>query len=380
LGVDKSFIPKYDEKKKKKITTLSDEDLIEIQKKVYTYFLNQVYASSQIITLSVGDPAMYKSTTDFYKRSKEIISPTLQMNSEAIYTLTKEEMELEGSKEMVITPGQTYTALYVNDVKMMGNIAPELFETYEETKDLFYARMAANYGFSNHVNQQGKRFVKAENSEGKDIYFATKDVNTADAQTFISPNRYRKVAVGYGRWNKSLQETFGRLVSNKSLEESDYGVIMNPYKPFYFGHSKVGNKIVPVQNKNSEYMLTPQLVKGSPSLQKVYDLMINNKLDALSFESVVKVGLTNNVTWEDVNNGIDITSKIQTLDNSNYGLQQEIPEHYIDNTALFGTQIMKHIIANLNLEGNYKMGSQTILGRDLIKEYQNLIIENLKES
>jgi hypothetical protein len=362
LGVTNEIIPAYKPEDK----VLTDSQIKGVKEFAKNYFLNQVYASSQIITITTGDPAYYKNITDFYKRAKEIVSPTMQMDTNAVYTTEEGE---------VITPGETYKTLYTDDVELMGNIAAELFQAYESTGDVFYAQVAAQYGYSNHEtkDENGKisNFVKT-----KDGIFPTKLVNVADAQTFISPRRYRNIAVGFGRWNSQLQNTYNRLVNQEALIPEDYQVIMNPYKPFVFGHIKLGHKVVPVQNKNSEYLLTPQLAKMSPTLQKVLNLMENNHVDSYSFSSVVKVGLNNAVTWEDIQQGKDVSDNIHTLFNSNYGLQQEVPEHYIDSEALFGTQIMKHIIANLDLAGDYN----GITGKKLVENYQRLISKNLEES
>ena len=85
-------------------------------------------------------------------------------------------------------------------------------------------------------------------------------------------------------------------------------------------------------------MLTPQLIKASPTLKKMYDLMNDKKIDSISFTSVVKVGEYNAVKLEDILNGNVKPENIHSLKNADYGLQQETPEHHVDSEALFGSQ------------------------------------------
>ena len=352
----------------------------ELKDTIREYYFNQVYASSQIISLTTGDPAFYKNVVDFYKRSKEIISPGLGLDTSASYELSDSEMKAEGINTSSVTSGEIYRTLYVNDVEVPAKIAGEFWDMYQQTNDIEYAKLAAQYGYSNYTNKEGSEFVKIEQSiEGKKkaVYYKSQNVNVADAQTFITPQRYRKVNIGLGRWDSQSQATFAKIVNNKKLDTEDYNVVFNPLKPFYFGHTKVGNKIVPVQNKNSEYMLTPQLAEASPTLKKLYNLLQDKGIDSVSFSSVVKVGGSNMVNWNDALEGQISEENIHTLLNKDYVLQQETPEHYIDSSSLFGSQIRKLILSNINLEGNYNINGETKTGKELFDEYQELITQNV---
>ena len=68
--------------------------------------------------------------------------------------------------------------------------------------------------------------------------------------------------------------------------------------------------------------------------------MQERNIDSISFESVVKVGLNNAISWEDLQEGKFEKINIQKLNNSDFGIQQEVPEHYLDAKNL--RQIRKH--------------------------------------
>ena len=346
---------------------------------IKTFYYNSVYSTSQIVTLTSVDPSFYKDVTDFYKRNKQNWSPTTMIDTDAEYTLTDAQFEAEygegSTLDKTIAVGKEYKGIYIDDVETMGNIATELWNAYEKTGNVFYAEQAANYGYSN-----SKDGNWATLKDGK--RFKSSPVNVADAQTLISPDRFRKIQIGFGRWNPDYQDTFVKLKKGLPLETSDYNIVFQTIKPFYYGHRKIGDKVIPVQNKNSEYMLTKQLADQSPTLAKIYEQMEKNNLDFVSFESVVKAGLQNTVTWEQLQEGNFTTDNIQKLSNSDYGMQQEVPEHYLDSEGLMGSQIRKLILSDINPDATFVLpGFSEPLSKDaLVNLYQELIIANLKES
>ena len=67
------------------------------------------------------------------------------------------------------TVGQTYNSVYVNDVKVVSNIAQDFWNDYKKTGNIESAKLAAQYGYSNHTikDKSGKdvNFVKVEGKE-----------------------------------------------------------------------------------------------------------------------------------------------------------------------------------------------------------------------
>ena len=175
----------------------------------------------------------------------------------------------------------------------------------------------------------------------------------------------------------------GSNLISDTLTPSDYDVVNQPLKPFMYGHTKMGNKVVPVQNKNSEYLLTAQLASKSPKLKKIWEFLQKNPdIEFISFESVVKAGLNRTLNWDNLENytSQEVKDNLQVLNNADYGIQQEVPVHYLDDQNLFGTQIRKLILADITPGTVFNVNGKEYTKEQLVELYQNLIIANLNEA
>lgn len=303
---------------------------------VRNFIYNDYYMQTQIVTLTGVDPAFYKSKVDFYKRAKQTYSPGTYLSGEKVRT--------------------TYNTVYLKDM--------EIESEYKEA-------------YKNNLIKAGFDPVLANN-----IAEQYNNVNVTDAQAFISLDRYEEIMVGAGKMTEQLKKSIDNIRQGKAIPE-EYRRVLQPIKPFYFGHTevnlktkdgKVFSKIIPVQNKNSEAVLLPEFAKGNPDLERIINLF-NNGVDSVQFESAIKVGLSGVATEEDINNG---SYKIHKLYNSEYRIQQETPEHHIDTAQLFGTQLRRLIVADM--EGNdYKYGGK-YTADELVRIYSDLLSKLVKES
>ena len=176
--------------------------------------------------------------------------------------------------------------------------------------------------------------------------------------------------IGLGRWTQEYEDAYPRLLEGKGTV-ADMNLVMQPLKPFYFGHSEVDGMIVPVQNKNSEFLLLPQLVNKSETLKKLYDYMIKNDIDSANFESAVKAGLSKQVTIEDLAtaNAEDI---VHVLSNNDFGLQQETPAHHIDHDQLIGTQVSKLAVSDIADDTIFEIFGQKMNKQEFLDFYQSI--------
>ena len=373
------------------------------------YFYNSIIANTQMTTIFSGDPAFYKAdrtarsiysrTVDFQKRNKQNVSPALRIDPSAVYHFTEDQAKIEGRP--FETVGDTYNSIYLKDQKIISkhgetilnallanNIEPNrayeiasnygyankwMVEVSENNREYFTNKDEATE-FAKSINKQPIGFASAEPTNPDVPSFKSSVVNVTDAQAYITPQRLRRVMIGLGRWTKQHQDIYPKML-NGTLSGEELQVVLQPMKPFYFGHSRIGNLMVPTQNKNSEFLLLPQLVKGSPELTKLYNHMTENGIDSANFESAVKVG------------GFGITSidnldkvTVHKLNNKDYGLQQETPEHYLDAHTLFGTQIRKLIMADISDNAMFTVPWQDkpMSKRDLFNLYQDIILEDLR--
>jgi hypothetical protein len=221
---------------------------------ITNFVANDYLVNSSFSLLTVGDPAFYKPgyegnrTVDYYKRAKEIYSPKFIPDTSAEYNGVK--------------AGKSYTTAYLKD---------------EEIKAPSYDAMKEALG-------KEYEFILAHYGEGR--------VNVTDAQAYITLPFYRRTMISLGRWNDRYQDAYDRLeVGNGTA--SDIELVMQPLKPFVYGmvFDEERQKMVPVQHKNSEFLLLPQFVKGNPVLEELYEKMHDdtNPIDVVNFEYAVKV-------------------------------------------------------------------------------------------
>ena len=154
---------------------------------------------------------------------------------------------------------------------------------------------------------------------------------------------------------------------------------------------------VPVQNKNSEYMLMMAGVLGATAgnnkLRGINDFMEKNDIDTIQFESAVKSGkqgvidinkattaeevynILDNYTYERDTNGNRLTSEegykyneqyIHSIPYEEYGIQQEVPEHLLDTEQLLGSQIKKLAMTDIATNAMFNVNGSNYNKEELI--------------
>jgi len=380
------------------------------------YFYNTVLANTQMSALFSGDLAFYKAdkdaasiysrTVDNQKRNKQNVSPKTVLDTNAVFHLTEEQAAIEGKPSIMVKP--TFNTTYISDLKTESNFKEEIYETLVENgmDESKAVEIASAYGYSrdyikdnegNNTRQgitiitpgvayakyeitpksRTLRFYDENNNIIKDKveHYLSSTVNVTDAQAYISITRYREIMIGLGgnRWTKQMQNLYPKAL-NGTLSGNELLFMMNVVKPFYYGHVKNGNLIMPTQNKNSEYVLLKQLADKSPVLSKVYNHMIT-KNSTVNFNSAVKAGEFGARPVEDIDN-----ASIHVLNNADYGLQQETPEHHLDAKILIGSQIRVHAISDISPDAKFELNGQSFTRDELLDLYHKIITQDLKEA
>ena len=174
----------------------------------------------------------------------------------------------------------------------------------------------AEYGYSNYIDDEGKKFIKSTYGE-KDVLITSKKFSVTDGQGYSSPTSYRKKLGMMGKWDHTMEEAYNKIRSGKWNGE-DLNVVWQPLKPFVYsqirkttGAKTMKEMKVPVQNKNSEYLLLmgEALLRGDQSQNKllaIYDVMEDSAyggkehiptnytgkgIDTVQFDTAVKSGL-----------------------------------------------------------------------------------------
>jgi len=330
------------------------------------YLLNTFYMNTQLTTILGGDPAFYKNTVDYQKRYKQVMSPGL-------FT------DVSESKK-------TYSGPILKD-----SIKPTKKETAEAIIELIE---------KSNLTPQEKQDLKIlwsvtlSDTESKDY----KGNNESDGATFISIARRKQQLKDLGRWTPEHKAAMKRIKNGTETIE-DITLISPPFKPekpFVYTQRIVDGKMVPTQVKNAETVLTKSFAyrkdaSGNymfPKLIAAYEDMNEGKFDVIYFESAIKEGAIVNIDGEfsdyelqpDGSYKLTENAELLTLNSDDWRLQQETPEHYIDDSALFGTQLRVLITGDMDLNGEYIVAGKKYKGYELARFYQELVVEDLKTS
>jgi hypothetical protein len=245
----------------------SDKEEEELNEILLNFFYNDYFAQSQIIQMFGGDLAYYKNFRDFIKRNKQAYAA-----GDRLYGMKTDEHGHNTEK-------LTERCIYLKD-------KIELSNTYDSIKEI----LKSNVGVSNLTRSM--ILGALEKFRG---------INATDGQSFRTPASMKKIleAMG-GKWTEDMQEAYDRMTREQRLDMKDFYTIWNNIKPFVYSHEtvKIGNRTekVPVQHKNSEYMMTAfysligSVLSKSPQLVALQEFMQDNNIDVIHFESVVKVG------------------------------------------------------------------------------------------
>ena len=342
--------------------SIKREDRTEFFK---NYLLNTYYMNTQMTTLFGGDSSFYKNTVDFQKRYKQVLSPGLYTNTENQPTYYKGVI-LKDS----IMPTDKAFGKYALDLIKKSKLP-------ESEKNNLSAIWTSKFD------------TESPSYEGN---------NETDGATWISPKRRKQQLESLGRWTPEHEAAMKRIETGKDTIE-DLMLINTPFKPekpFVFTHRIEDGTVVPTQVKNAETVLTKSFAEtktsnGSlkyPKLAALYQDMVDEKFDVAMYESAVKEGAIKNISGDfseytqqpDGSYKISEDAEVFNFKTEDWRLQQETPPHYIDDRGNFGTQLRTLIIGDINLKGDYFVGNQKVKGADVVKLYQELVVEDLKAS
>lgn len=364
----------------------------EIVANLENFIWNDTYAAMNIMQLTITDIAYYKDAEDLQKRLAQIHAPGIRGNIHAV--------DYEGHE---VTDGKERT-IYLTD---FDNVVSNIIDNVS----IVFDRKIANA--TTDTERKGLEALK-EALVGEEGQF--RKINVADAQGYNSPTSYRKKALVFGRWSKQAEEVYQKLKKGE-YTYSDLQVAFQPLKPFVYSqiakdmgvsNAPMTTAKMPIQNKNSEYLLimADAILQGEETgkpnlLRAIYQVMEESHydengnykkdgIDTVQFESTVKSGLTGRINlnpYINVENGEAIakavleasiyqtedtdieainpeTGDIEThtvpqktgLYNKNvvqeipfedYCLQQEVPEHFKNHEQIHGSQLRYIIVSEL---------------------------------
>ena len=369
----------------------------EIKSNLENFVWNDTFAAMNIMELTVTDIAYYKNAEDLQKRLAQIHAPGIRGNVDAT--------DYEGRK---VSDGKERTFYLKDWDDFVSNIIDNVSVVFD--------RKIAE---APETEKAGYRALK-ESLVGKDGAF--RNINVADAQGYSSPTSYRKKAFIFGKWNKKAEDIYQKLRKG-DYNYNDLSVAFQPLKPFVYSQIEKSSGVanapldklrIPVQNKNSEYLLimADAILQnentGRPNLLRaIYEVMEESHydedgnyktdgIDTVQFESTVKSGLMGRINLNkyvnDVNGeakakavmeaciyetapktiqrtnqetgeleDVTINTKtgkynqtyVQELSFEDYCLQQEVPEHFKNHEQVHGSQLRYIVVSELATKDSF---------------------------
>ena len=369
----------------------------EIKSNLENFVWNDTFAAMNIMELTVTDIAYYKNAEDLQKRLAQIHAPGIRGNVEAT--------DYEGRK---VSDGKERTFYLTDWDNFVSNIIDNVSIVFD--RKIAEAPEAEKAGY-----RALKESLVGENG-------AFRNINVADAQGYSSPTSYRKKAFIFGKWSKKAEDIYQKLRKG-DYNYNDLSVAFQPLKPFVYSQIEKSSGIanapldkfkVPVQNKNSEYLLimADAILQnentGRPNLLRaIYEVMEESHydedgnyktdgIDTVQFESTVKSGLMGRInlnkyvndangeakakavmeaclyettpkTIQEVNpetgelKDVTINTKtgkysqtyVHELPFEDYCLQQEVPEHFKNHEQVHGSQLRYIVVSELATKDSF---------------------------
>lgn len=204
------------------------------------------------------------------------------------------------------------------------------------------------------------------------------DINSTDAQAFISIEMHRFIQMGMGKWDPiSDEENYQKYIATPKGQRVWTGKPIMPYKPSYdyrVAETINGYKhLVPVVHKNSYIVLTEEIAKGIPNLENLVNFFEENDVQVANTETAKKLGGYMPSSIDDLSN-----ARVQTLPSQGLKFPQILPNKKQE-TVTFGRQPRKNMVANIHPDTIYTVAGNKINGNDMLDLYFGATVGRLNQ-
>ena len=282
------------------------------------FFINSLVSHVEYSKMFAGDVAYYKNAVDYKKRVP------------ATYT--------DGLYQRLNDSNKEYTVAVTSSVNIAEPFLPELVEMLGE--------------------ELGNKYD---------------NVNAADAQAWITPERWKSLMNSMGKWNATYDSAYSKLIgeNNEPFTEKELKAVAPPVKGVYF---QVVDG-VPIFLKYSQAVLSPRLRKGN-GLEKIYNQMVAQKIDELVTFDAIKVGSNLPSTIHNADGSLQDNFELKpfTIPSNGWKLQQDLPVKTMHDTEV-GSQIQKNIFQGLafNLNKDFTLDNSEVSGNQIVENIANVI-------
>jgi len=306
------------------------------------YTMNSVAGNIEQTKLILGDPALYKSIPEIFKRAsvyngtKKVSRTGEDYNEAANQAIPKTAMV--NGKEVTFPYTDTFKTIVVKDI-----------ESSVENKEMLIDILTPKFG-------KAKAKKIAEGFEGYE---------EADAQGYVSLNAYREIMDRAGDWSASHERVFQKLKDNPDAQISAREMTdFHPLKTQYAGPvaNYSGKANVTTVHKHSLFPLIPAVIKNNPLLTDLEKYMTQNNVSIVEMGSANKFGtvIDENQNMAELvtkDGTFGLTSESPVMENYHqyFGIQLDILGDSKTKVGI-GTQMTKELGANSFEFGDLQAG------------------------
>lgn len=193
-----------------------------------------------------------------------------------------------------------------------------------------------------------------------------KNVNVADAQSWMTISRAREIFEGEGEWLPEHEAAYGRLsagnLNKKDIALFSKAVNLQPQKGQYFATHTIDNQRVSVYDKYAEAILYPGLTKGT-QLDTLRLAMESKDIDEVITRSGTKGAVQGPATIFDKDgklvgdaNTIASMFTVMTRENKSWGRQVDMKPKSLNSETSVSTQMRKNVFTNIVESREYATG------------------------
>ena len=312
---------------------------------VADYVLNYHLAYNMFNELFEGDTKFYKDSQDLLKRAKEY------QGSGTIYGIADFLASLSDTRQEVgrVTVGTTTVPLF-NKFR-----AITVLNTEKSSKAI------------KAIREKLKKATKLTDEKIDELLheYEHKSTKVNDAQSYISYNEFKRRITARGQLGK-YKTLFDKIDRGEKLVGDELVAFIQVQKNFYYDLQLDNSGLfVPMQIKNAEFVLIPQLVEGT-ELEQVANLMDKYGIDQINTVETVKAAKANALELFDAKTGMlkediidelnggkelsefgkQVTSRVYLCNYSRLYTQQETPQHIAAENKI-GIQVIKKLFDNI---------------------------------
>lgn len=309
---------------------------------IANYAINEFIANAEMYNFFYGNISEYSNKIDIGKRLKEVVAPGLAQSS-------------------IGKP--TFNVITLNDVILDSDnvvyLAEYIAESIKSTKN--YTTSESSFNIDRAINSP----VSLLEQDVNKFLNQYKNINTTDAQGYITLDRFKEILLKEGRLDSAMISLIDKVKEGEKLNIDELSVFLEPVKGFYYNryYDEYLNKLVSKQIKYSTFPLIPQFTKGL-ELDVLRIHMEKNKVDEAVYTSTTKVGLRDSTTIADDKGNIIPSAlsnlSVETLNNTYWQRQLDVPDDVLDKEKLLGVQIARIVFGNELDNSDFELYSEIL--------------------